>query len=62
MIFNTKSNAMDKAVYYIRGVLSLIAILFFNQLQAQEIRLQIVNTKGEAQFGVYAVETKNHYL
>ena len=53
---------MDKAVYYIRGVLSLIAILFFNQLQAQEIRLQIVNTKGEAQFGVYAVETKNHYL
>ena len=53
---------MNKVSYCIRVVLLLITVLLFNRLDAQEIRLKVINPKGEPQFGVYVVNPRNHYL
>ena len=62
MITFTKSNVMNRVNYCIRVVLLLVTVLLFNRLNAQEIRLKVINPKGEPQFGVYVVNPRNHYL
>lgn len=49
---------MNKVNYCIRVVLLLITVLLFNRLDAQEIRLKVINPKGEPQFGVYVVNPR----
>ena len=53
---------MNRVNYCIRVVLLLVTVLLFNRLNAQEIRLKVINPKGEPQFGVYVVNPRNHYL
>jgi len=53
---------MNRVNYCIRVVLLLVTVLLINRLNAQEIRLKVINPKGEPQFGVYVVNPRNHYL